>query len=106
MVNHRDNGTAEFAYFRPGASSVALAGDFNGWQTDSHQLENNGDGWWKMNVKLAPGEYRFKYIVDGTMWEADFAAYGVEMSKIGGWTSVLYIAEPIEEQVEDISIAA
>ncbi len=94
MVTQHNDGTVEFAYFRPGATSVALAGDFTGWQSDRHPLTRDRDGWWRMHLALPPGEYRFKYVVDQTLWEADFAAYGVEMCKVGGWNSVLYIAEP------------
>ena len=109
MVNcNINNGTIEFAYFRPGAASVMLAGDFNNWQPNNLVMENDGNGWWKFNMTLKPGEYRFKYVIDGTIWEADFAAYGVEMSKIGGWTSVLYVDEPqqIQTEPQTIRIAA
>jgi 1,4-alpha-glucan branching enzyme len=96
MVNHFEDGTVEFAYFRPGANKVALAGDFNHWQADNHPMRRDEDGWYRVRMALPPGEYRFKYVVDDSLWEADFAAYGVEMSKLGGWTSVLYLAaEPL-----------
>jgi 1,4-alpha-glucan branching enzyme len=92
MVTRQHDGTIEFAYFRPGASHVCLAGDFNGWQSGSHLMKRDPQGWWRLRLALPTGEYRFKYIIDGSIWEADFAAYGVEMCKIGGWTSVLYVA--------------
>ena len=94
MVSQLNDGTMEFAYFRPGASTVAMAADFTDWQTDRHHMTRDAQGWWRLRLALPPGEYRFKYVVDGTMWEADFAAYGVEMCKVGGWNSVLYIAQP------------
>lgn len=91
MVTQQNDGTVEFAYFRPGAEHVALAGDFNKWRSDIHQMHREDDGWWRCRLALPSGEYRFKYVVDGALWEADFAAYGVEMCKIGGWTSVLRV---------------
>ncbi|MHB1157223.1 MAG: early set domain-containing protein [Phycisphaerales bacterium] len=92
MVTQQRDGLIEFAYFRPGASQVALAGEFNGWRLDAHQMRRDDQGWWRIRLALPAGEYRFKYVVDRSLWEADFAAYGVEMSKVGGWTSVLYVA--------------
>ncbi len=92
MVIFQDDGTVEFAYFRPGADSVSLAGDFNSWQAASHPMRRDSDGWWRLQLALPGGEYRFKYVVDHCIWEADFAAYGVEMCKVGGWNSVLYVS--------------
>jgi 1,4-alpha-glucan branching enzyme len=86
------DGTVEFAYFRPGAESVSLAGDFNGWQPTTHPMRRDEEGWWRLRLALPSGEYRFKYVIDRTIWEADFAAYGVEMCKVGGWNSVLYVS--------------
>ncbi len=39
------------------------------------------------------GEYRFRYVADG-VWYTDYASYGVESSKLGGWNSVLFVPEP------------
>jgi len=91
MVTQQLDGTVEFAYFRPGAESVTVAGDFNRWQTHVHQMTRDETGWWRIRLGLPGGEFRFKYVVDGAIWEADYAAYGVEMCAIGGWTSVLRV---------------
>lgn len=97
MIHQHHDGTIEFAYFRPGAEQVALAGDFNGWACESHAMRRDADGWWRLRLALPAGEYRFKYVIDRTLWEADFAAYGVEMCKIGGWTSVLFVQPPAQQ---------
>ena len=91
MISHLADGSLEFAYFRPGASTVTVAGDFNDWQPHTHEMTKDESGWWRIRMALPPGEYRFKYVVDKTLWEADFAAYGVEMCKTGGWNSVLWV---------------
>ncbi len=91
MIIHREDGRIEFAYFRPGADRVAIAGDFNQWQPAAHAMTRDDRGWWRLNLDLPDGEYRFKYVVNDHLWEADFAAYGVEQTELGGWTSVLYI---------------
>lgn len=91
MVSVHHDGTIEFAFFRPTALSVRLAGDFNNWNPAGHPLLRDRDGWWRLKLSLPPGEYGFKYLVDGKLWEADFAAFGVEPDRFGGWRSVLFI---------------
>lgn len=91
MIITREDGRIEFAYFRPAADQVSLAGDFNHWQTQSHPMKRDQHGWWRLTLALPDGEYRFKYVVNHHLWEADFAAYGVELNDLGGWTSVLFV---------------
>ena len=103
MVHRNEDGTIEFAYFRPGAVSVVLAGDFNQWSTDQHAMTRDEGGWWRLRLALPPGEYRFKYVIDGKLWEADFAAFGVEMCRTGGWNSVLWVENHRSAEVDAIA---
>jgi 1,4-alpha-glucan branching enzyme len=105
MVTQQQDGIVEFAFFRPGASEVALAGDFNDWDTARHQMRRDEAGWWHIRLALPAGEYRFKYVVDRTIWEADFAAYGVEACKVGGWNSVLLVREVPRRQLRPAAAA-
>ncbi len=91
MVTIQQDGLAEFAFFRPAARSVALAGDFAGGRSTRLTMQRDERGWWRAQLNLNPGEYHFKYLVDGGIWEADFAAYGVEPESGGGWSSVMWI---------------
>ena len=93
MVCIQDDGTIEFGYFRPGASTVRLSGEFNDWSQEGQTMVKDEAGWFRTRLKLPSGEYRFKYLVDGELWEADFAAFGVESDKQGGWHSVLMVRE-------------
>lgn len=100
MVTQLPDGSVEFAYYRPSASNIALAGDFNGWRDDAHPMQCDERGWWRLKLALPPGEYRFKYLVDRKQWEADFAAFGVEMDANNGWTSVIHLsAKPAANQI-------
>src|SRR5215207_6557507 len=46
------------ALLAPGASRVALVGDFNGWNPASTPLRATGDGYtWSVSVPLAPGRH-------------------------------------------------
>ena len=91
MVTQQSRNTLEFAFFRPGAQSVCLIGDFNGWRAGITSLRGDGLGWWRTRVTLPTGEHRFRYLIDNAWCEADFAAFGVEREGDGEWTSVLWV---------------
>ncbi len=50
------------------ARTVAVAGDFNDWQ--AQPLERRPDGQYRLILRLPPGFYGYKYIIDGH-WSAD-----------------------------------
>ncbi len=81
MVQVKD-GYAEFSFFRPGAEQVHLSGDFNGWRTGDLPMSCDKRGYWTAALRLPPGDYRFRYSVDG-QWFCDFAAFGVEFGPFG-----------------------
>jgi 1,4-alpha-glucan branching enzyme len=89
MTSIRPDGRVEFRFFRPNASDVKVLGTFNEWDGNSLILDPEEDGWWSAIVMIEPGEYRFRYWVDGH-WYTDFASYGVEMAT-HGWNSVLLV---------------
>jgi hypothetical protein len=68
----------------PSATDVRIAGDFNGWVPDKgvrSLIESEGPvRVWTKILKLAPGTYQYRYIVDGE-WREDpegpeFAEFG------------------------------
>lgn len=81
MTTVMDDGCVEFRFFRPEAGAVRIAGDFSGWEPRL-LMGASSDGWWSAKVEIPPGEYRFRYEVDGR-WFTDFAANGVEPSPLG-----------------------
>jgi 1,4-alpha-glucan branching enzyme len=90
MTSVQDNGAVEFRFYRPRAGSVHVAGDFNGWQCKGLPMRPAGNGWWTATASIPPGEYRFRYVADGN-WYTDYAANGVELSRLG-WNSILTVA--------------
>lgn len=56
---------AEFTCFAPAATSVSLVGCFNNWDTSANQMTKRGDGTWAAVLRLRPGFYRYKFVVDG-----------------------------------------
>ncbi|MCG6551910.1 MAG: isoamylase early set domain-containing protein [Candidatus Magnetominusculus sp. LBB02] len=59
----------------PNASTVAIAGDFNSWNTTSDMMRQSRNGNFTITLTLAADrDYQFKYIIDGTRWENDWKA--------------------------------
>lgn len=71
------NGTEQaslhvFEFTRPGAKQVSVAGGFNGWNKDKNPLTLGSDGrTWRTELKIAPGRYQYKFVVDGRDWVVD-----------------------------------
>jgi len=52
------------------AKRVCIAGDFNGWDTQSHPLAKTSSGAWQIRMPLPPGRYEYQFYVDG-YWHND-----------------------------------
>lgn len=61
------------------AEKIFLAGSFNGWDPIHTPMVRSEDGRWNVSLKLAPGRYEYKFVVDGE-WccEPGCSALGVE----------------------------
>ena len=52
-------------------STVFLAGNFNNWDPTAKQMtDKKNDGLFTTTISLVPGEYQYKFIINGT-WCAD-----------------------------------
>lgn len=76
-----------FTLDAPEALRVQLAGDFNSWIPDGNEMELSNGIWQKM-LELAPGRYRYRYVVDGR-WQPDPLNKCVEPSPFGNNDSVI-----------------
>jgi chromosome partitioning protein len=76
-----------FTFEAPQAEHVLLTGDFNDWTLDGSEMEPT-DGVWTKIIKLAPGRYRYRYVVDG-QWQHDPASAVIEPNPYGGHDSIL-----------------
>jgi ABC-type transport system substrate-binding protein len=78
--------------FQPGGGhdkQIFLAASFNDWSKDNPKFlmkDDDGDGIWSITVKLAPGTYQYKYVVDGK-WTQDANAPGEAADGFGGRNS-------------------
>lgn len=56
----------EFVLDGPGAEQVCICGDFNGWQPAGLRLIGDmDDGFREKKLKIQPGRYEHKFLVDG-----------------------------------------
>ncbi|WP_319461002.1 isoamylase early set domain-containing protein [Micromonospora sp. RTP1Z1] len=58
--------------------TVSVVGCFNDWQPGRHELVARRDGTRTVTVRLAPGEYRFRYLATGGVWLDDESADQVD----------------------------
>ncbi|MFQ5422850.1 MAG: AAA family ATPase [Phycisphaerae bacterium] len=87
---HPVTGGMEFVIAAPSATSVRLAGDFNGWQPERTPLKPLRGGMYQVVLPLDPGRYRYRYVVDGT-WRNDPANGHVETNPFGDLNSVIEV---------------
>jgi len=80
-----------FVTLYPRAESVQIAGDFNNWQPEQALMNKVGDtGVWQTEMKLDPGRYRYRLVVDG-QWQQDPYNELTELNPFGGFNSVIEI---------------
>jgi chromosome partitioning protein len=84
-----------FTLEAPGAERVQLVGDFNAWAPEGHEMTPAGRIW-KTVLKLRPGRYRYRYLVDGR-WQSDPLNGEIEPTPYGGHNSVLVLDEKFGE---------
>jgi len=74
------------------AKSIAVAGDFNGWNTSANRLEDpEGNGTWTGKIFLKPGRYEYMLVVDDAKWVPDPNAKIYTDDGFGSRNAVLYI---------------
>ena len=82
-----------FSHAHASASSVHLAGDFNGWDPGAQELsDEDGDGVWTVTLEVAPGRYEYKFVIDGgASWELDTGNPERVGDNHGGENSVIVV---------------
>ena len=54
------------------AQAVYLSGTFNGWSSRATPMRKDEEGHWSVSVRLPPGRYEYKLVVDGE-WRCETA---------------------------------
>jgi hypothetical protein len=74
------------------AHTVAIAGDFNGWNPQANILEDHeGDGIWTGTLNLKPGRYEYMFVLDGEKWFPDPNALRYVKDGFGNRNAILEI---------------
>ncbi len=76
----------------PNSHSVALVGDFNGWNPYNDFLVKEGKNLWKLEKEFQSlGSYRYKFVINGTTWIHDKENENKEPDGFGGYNNRLNI---------------
>ena len=76
----------------PNAESASVVGDFNAWDKNQTPMSRSKNGDFTAIVELPAGsEYRFRYCIDGHMWENDWHADRYEPNHFGCDDSVVVV---------------
>lgn len=61
----------QFKYYNANVSSVNLAGTFNNWSKTNNPFRKTGNNLWICEIELAPGDYEYKFVLNGQYWLND-----------------------------------
>ena len=74
------------------AVTAVLAGEFNSWSLEDTPMKKLKDGSFSATLSLPAGRsYRFRYVLDGSVWVNDTDADGYAPNEYGEENSVLII---------------
>jgi len=80
----------QFVLVAPQAATVSLVGDFNDWDPARSPMQT-AQGVWATTVPLAPGRYRYAFLVNGVEWRADPGAPRARDDEFGTPSSVITV---------------
>jgi hypothetical protein len=84
----------QFVLEAPGASSVAVGGDFDGWEGANVLSDPDGDGVWTGRVPVKPGVHAYMFLVDGSSWITDPRAERYAEDGFGNRNAILAVTAP------------
>ena len=82
-----------FVVLAPSARSVALVGEFNGWNPSAMPMHRAPDGTWRLDAPLPAGRHRYGFLVDGRL-VADPAAPLARDDDFGVGSSIILVTRP------------
>jgi len=77
-----------FSFESSDAKEVILMGDFNNWNSKKHPMKKDDNGKWTRAVLLPPGQYEYKFLVDG-QWKEDPQNDRICSNKFGSYNNVV-----------------
>jgi len=79
-----------FAYHAPRARQVCVTGNFTDWNREGIPLSLNSDDEWSTTLRLAPGRYEYRFLVDGE-WRDDPNARETVPNAFGTQNGVVHV---------------
>jgi 1,4-alpha-glucan branching enzyme len=81
----------QFVLSAQGAQKVYLVGDFNEWNEKTLPMKKDSEGTWKRTALLAPGQYEYKFLVDGD-WKEDPVNPNRRRNRFGTFNCIVEVA--------------
>jgi diguanylate cyclase (GGDEF)-like protein len=85
---------AQFSYLPENAGSthtIAVVGDFNGWNKTADPMERAEDGRFSLRLPLAPGRYAYKYVINSEYYIVDQQCAEFQQDGYGGRNSIVVV---------------
>jgi len=79
---------------------VYLVGSLNDWNQKANRMWKNDKGFYSTTLLLKPGEYQYKFVVDGSHWITDDNAESFFEDGFGGKNSVILV----DDKYPDVTI--
>jgi hypothetical protein len=74
--------------------TVAVVGDFDSWDAQSHLMTTDKKGGYKVTVELEPAEqYQFRYLANGTKWFNAWNADAYKPNEMGDDNCILKLGQ-------------
>jgi enterochelin esterase-like enzyme len=81
-----------FSLAAPEARAVFLAGEMTDWDAHKRAMTRGEDGVWRLDLDLTPGEWLYKFVVDGR-WMHDPATLEHDADGRGGQHSYRFVGQ-------------
>jgi 1,4-alpha-glucan branching enzyme len=83
MLSIEPGGKLILTIYLPGAARVQVVGAFGGWHEQRYDMIADDAGRWRLELHLGPGEFLFRYLIDGCCWALDGSGHGTRTTANG-----------------------
>jgi enterochelin esterase-like enzyme len=81
-----------FSIAAPNARQVFVAGEMTAWDAGKRAMQRDPTGVWRVTLDMEPGEYLYKFVVDG-QWLQDPATADHDSDGRGGQHSYVFVGD-------------